>query len=141
MSAQGLSDKEIDYRMALRSAARNYSKSLLLSAIIGVVGLVVLSLTVSIDAGILFCVGLGLGVLNSQLVQRSLVRAVTEGRADRKAISFGVLRRLSLITALAVGIALLYRPDGLLVFVGLMIFQMLSLATVLGGLARQVRRP
>ena len=140
MSAQGLSDKEIDYRMALRSAARNYNKSLLLSAIIGVVGLVVLSLTVSIDAGILFCVGLGLGVLNSQLVQRSLVRAVTEGRADRKAISFGVLRRLSLITALAVGIALLYRPDGLLVFVGLMIFQMLSLATVLGGLARQVRR-
>jgi hypothetical protein len=140
MSAQDLSDKEIDYRMALRSAARNYNKSLLLSAIIGVVGLVVLSLTVSIDAGILFCVGLGLGVLNSQLVQRSLVRAVTEGRADRKAISFGVLRRLSLITALAVGIALLYRPEGLLVFVGLMIFQMLSLATVLGGLARQVRR-
>jgi hypothetical protein len=140
MSAQGLSDKEIDYRMALRSAARNYNKSLLLSAVIGVVGLVVLAITVSIDAGILFCVGLGLGVLNSQLVQRSLVRAVTEGRADRKAISFGVLRRLSLITALAVGIALLYRPDGLLVFVGLMIFQMLSLATVLGGLARQVRR-
>jgi len=140
MSTQGLSDKEIDYRMALRSAARNYNKSLLLSAIIAVVGLVVLSLTVGLDAGILFCVGLGLGVLNSQLVQRSLVRAVTEGRADRKAISFGVLRRLSLITALAVGIALLYRPDGLLVFVGLMIFQMLSLATVLGGLARQIRR-
>jgi ATP synthase I chain. len=139
MSAQHLSDKEIDYKLALRSAARNYNKSLLISAILGLVGLVVLSLTVSIDAGILFCVGLGLGVLNSQLVQRSLVRAVTDGRSDRKAISFGVLRRLSLITALAVGIAVLYRPEGLLVFIGLMIFQMVSLATVLGGLARQVR--
>jgi hypothetical protein len=33
----------------------------------------------------------------------------------------------------------LYRPEGLLVFIGLMIFQMISLATVLAGLARQVR--
>lgn len=140
MSTQHLSDKQIDYQLAMRSAARNYSKSLVLSAVAGVVGLVALSLTVSLDAGILFCVGIGLGVLNSQLVQRSLVRAVTEGRADRKAISFGVLRRLSLITVLAVGIAVLYQPTGLLVFIGLMIFQMLSLATVLGGLARQVRR-
>ena len=140
MSTEPITDKEIDYQLALRSAARNYNKSLLISAIVGLIGFVVLWLTVSLDAGILFCVGLGLGVLNSQLVQRSLVRAVTDGRSDRKTISFGVLRRLSLITLLAVGIAVLYRPEGLLVFIGLMIFQMISLATVLGGLARQVRR-
>ena len=139
MSTEPITDKEIDYQLALRSAARNYNKSLLISAIVGLIGFVVLSLTVSLDAGILFCVGLGLGVLNSQMVQRSLVRAVTDGRSDRKTISFGVLRRLSLITLLAVGIAVLYRPEGLLVFIGLMIFQMISLATVLGGLARQVR--
>lgn len=140
MSTEPITDKEIDYQLALRSAARNYNKSLLISAIVGLIGFVVLWLTVSLDAGILFCVGLGLGVLNSQMVQRSLVRAVTDGRSDRKTISFGVLRRLSLITLLAVGIAVLYRPEGLLVFIGLMIFQMISLATVLGGLARQVRR-
>jgi hypothetical protein len=140
MSTEPITDKEIDYQLALRSAARNYNKSLLISAIVGLIGFVVLLLTVSLDAGILFCVGLGLGVLNSQMVQRSLVRAVTDGRSDRKTISFGVLRRLSLITLLAVGIAVLYRPEGLLVFIGLMIFQMISLATVLAGLARQVRR-
>lgn len=140
MSTEHLSDQEIDYRLALRSAARNYSKSLVLSAVISVVGFVALLITVGLDAGILFCVGIGLGVLNSQLVQRSLVRAVTDGRTDRKAITFGVLKRLSLITLLAVGIAVLYRPIGLLVFIGLMVFQMVSLATVLGGLARQVRR-
>jgi ATP synthase I chain len=140
MSTQPLSDQEIDYRLALRSAARNYSKSLVISAVIAAVGFIALWITVSLDAGILFCVGIGLGVLNSQLVQRSLVRAVTDGRTDRKAISFGVLKRLSLITLLAVGIAVLYRPTGLLVFIGLMIFQMLSLVTVLAGLARQVRR-
>jgi hypothetical protein len=37
-------------------------------------------------------------------------------------------------------LAYFYRPDGWLVFVGLMIFQMLTIATVLGGLARQVKR-
>ena len=115
-------DSEIDYKLALRSAARNYNKLLILSAVISVVGLVVLSLTVSFDAGILFCAGIGLGVLNSQMVQRSLVRAVTDGRSDRKTISFGVLRRLSLITAArgrhrrplpARGPAGVHRPDDL----------------------------
>jgi ATP synthase I chain len=140
MSTEHLSDQEIDYKLALRSAARNYNKSLVLSAAAGVIGLVALWITVSLDAGILFCVGIGIGVLNSQLVQRSLVRAVTDGKSDRKTISFGVLRRLALITALSVGIALIYRPVGWVVFIGLMVFQMLSLATVLSGLARQVRR-
>jgi hypothetical protein len=140
MRGQPLSDSEIDYRMALRSAARNYQRSLLITAGIAAVGLAVLWATVSLQAGVLFCAGLGLGVLNSQMVQRSLVRAVTEGTADRKAITLGVLRRLALITALAAGLAYFYRPDGWLVFVGLMIFQMLTIATVLGGLARQVKR-
>lgn len=137
--SQGLSDREIDYRMALRSASRNYYRSLVITGVIAVVGLVVLGLLVSLTAGVCFVVGLGLGVLNSQLVQRSLVRAVTDGKADRKAITFGVLRRLALITVLAAAVALFYRPDGLAVFVGLMIFQMLTVATVLGGLARQVK--
>jgi ATP synthase I chain len=94
---------------------------------------------VSLDAGVLFCVGLGLGVVNSQLVQRSLVRAVTDGRSDRKSVSLGVLRRLGLITAIAVAIAILYQPDGWVVFIGLMVFQMITLGTVLVSLSRQVR--
>jgi hypothetical protein len=141
MSTQGLSDKEIDYQLALRSAARNYNRTLVMTAVLAVVGLVALALTVSLDAGFLFCFGLGLGVLNSRMVQRSLARAVTEGTADRKAISFGVVRRLGLITGLAVIIAFVYRPYGWVVFIGIMVFQMLNLFTVLGTLARQVRRP
>ena len=73
------------------------------------------------------------------MVQRSLVRAVTRARRPH-GHTLGVLRRLALITALAAGLAYFYRPDGWLVFVGLMIFQMLTIATVLGGLARQVKR-
>jgi hypothetical protein len=141
MSEAVPSDREIDYQLALRSAARNYNKSLVIAAVMGVVGLVALGLAVGLDAGILFCVGLGLGVVNSQLVQRSLVRAVTDGKSDRRSVTLGVLRRLALITAIAVAIAVLYKPDGWVVFIGLMVFQMVTLGTVLAGLTKQVRHP
>jgi hypothetical protein len=141
MSEAVPSDREIDYQLALRSAARNYNKSLVIAVVMGVVGLVALGLTIGLDAGILFCVGLGLGVVNSQMVQRSLVRAVTDGKSDRRSVTLGVLRRLALITAIAVAIAVLYKPDGWIVFIGLMVFQMVTLGTVLAGLNKQVRHP
>lgn len=140
MTETRLTDQEIDYRLALRSAARNYNRTLVASAVIAVGGLVALAVTVGLDAGVLFVVGVGLGVVNSQLVQRSLARAVTSGHTDRKAIGFGVLRRLSLVTLVAVLIAFVYQPYGWMVFAGLTVFQMLIMATVLGGLARQVRQ-
>jgi hypothetical protein len=95
---------------------------------------------VSFSAGVLFVVGIGLGVVNSQLVQRSLVTAVTNGDTDRKQIGFGVLKRLSVVTVFAFLIALAYQPNGWIVFVGLTTFQMLITVTLFGGLARQVRR-
>jgi hypothetical protein len=56
-------------------------------------------------------------------------------------VTLGVLRRLALITAIAVAIAVLYKPDGWVVFIGLMVFQMVTLGTVLAGLTKQVRHP
>jgi hypothetical protein len=134
------SDAEIDYKLALRSAARNYNRTLVMAAGLAVAGFLVLTLTGSFGAGVLFVVGIVLGVVNSQLVQRSLVTAVTMGTTDRKAIGLGVLKRLSLVTAVAVVIAFTYEPNGWVVFVGLTAFQLLIMIMVFGGLARQVRR-
>jgi hypothetical protein len=134
------SDREIDYKLALRSAARNYNRTLVLAAAIAVAGFLVLTVTGSFSAGVLFVAGIALGVVNSQLVQRSLVTAVTRGDTDRRAIGFGVLKRLSLVTVIAFVIAFAYQPNGWVVFVGLTVFQMLIMVTVFGGLARQVRR-
>ena len=140
MTNPPLTDRQIDYKLALRSAARNYNRTLILAAAVGVAGFLVLTLTVSLSAGVLFAVGIGLGVVNSQLVQRSLVTAVTNGDTDRKQIGFGVLKRLSVVTVFAFLIALAYQPNGWIVFVGLTTFQMLITVTLFGGLARQVRR-
>jgi hypothetical protein len=140
MTDQSLSDGEIDYRLALRSAARNYNRVLVATAVAAVLGFALLATTVAFAAGVLYVVGLGLGVFNSQLVQRSLARAVTGGDVQRKAIAFGVLRRLAIVTAVAVAIALAYRPYGWLVFMGLTLFQLLLMLMLFTGLARQVRR-
>ena len=140
MTAPTPTDQEIDYKLALRSAARNYNRTLVMAAALAVAGFVVLTLLGSFSAGVLFVVGIGLGVVNSQLVQRSLVTAVTIGTTDRKAIGLGVLKRLSLVTAVAVVIAFAYQQNGWVVFVGLTAFQLLIMIMVFGGLARQVRR-
>ena len=140
MTNPPLTDRQIDYKLALRSAARNYNRTLILAAAVGVAGFLVLALTVSFSAGVLFAVGIGLGVVNSQLVQRSLVTAVTNGDTDRKQIGFGVLKRLSVVTVFAFLIALAYQPNGWIVFIGLTTFQFLITVTLFGGLARQVRR-
>jgi hypothetical protein len=140
MTTSPPTDHEIDYKLALRSAARNYNRTLVMAAALAVAGFLVLTLTGSFSAGVLFVVGIGLGVVNSQLVQRSLVTAVTIGTTDRKAIGLGVLKRLSLVTAVAVVIAFAYQPNGWVVFVGLTAFQLLIMIMVFGGLARQVRR-
>lgn len=140
MTDQHVPDGEIDYRFAMRSAARNYSRTLVVAAVVAVAGFAALTAAAGVESGALFVVGIGLGVLNSHLVQRSLARAVTGGDLQRKAIAFGVLRRLAVVTAIAFAIAIIYQPVGWLVFMGLTVFQLLIMVMVFAGLARQVRR-
>ena len=66
-------------RQALEQAASKYNKALLIAAVGGLVALVVLAIFGYADAGVLLCVGLGLGVVNSMLVQRSLATSIEQG--------------------------------------------------------------
>ena len=81
-----------------------------------------------------------LGVVNMQLVQRSLASSIEAGEPNRKALTMSMLRRLVVVSAIAFAIALIYQPYGWVVFVGLAAFQLLIMSTVFGGLIREVRR-
>jgi hypothetical protein len=133
-------DTSTDSRDALKAAARKYNYCLIIAAVGGLVGLIVLTIAGLFDAGVLLCVGLGLGVVNMQLVQRSLASSVASGEPDRKALTMSMLRRLVVVSAIAFAIALIYQPHGWVVFVGLAAFQLLMMGTVFGGLIREVRR-
>ncbi len=87
------------------------------------------------------CLGIGLGLLNMVLVQRAAGRFATSGDPHQKRRSAGnVLGRLALITLLALAFAMLIRPDGLGVFLGLAVFQVVMVFTVAVPLIKELRR-
>jgi hypothetical protein len=109
------------------SAAANLRRSTIVGAALGVVAIVVTSMYGHPLMGVFGCVGIALGAVNNRMLQTSVIRYAASPEIGRKQFRHGVLGRLGLITLLALGLGLLVRPDGLGVFVGLAVFQILML--------------
>ncbi|MGH3936115.1 MAG: hypothetical protein ACRDS1_14255 [Pseudonocardiaceae bacterium] len=87
------------------------------------------------------CVGIGLGLLNTALIKRTAGRYAASNDPHRKRRSAGnVLGRLAIITLLALGFAMLLRPDGLGVFLGLALFQFVMIFVVMVPMIKELRR-
>lgn len=87
------------------------------------------------------CLGLALGVLNMMLVRRSAAKYALSERSDaRRRFAMSVLGRLAVITAIALGFAVLVQPYGLGVFAGLAVFQFLMIIVSSIPLLRQIRQ-
>jgi ATP synthase I subunit len=106
----------------------NLRRPVLIGVAVGAVGLVVCGLLGHIVMGILGVVGMGLGVLNTRLLQKSVARVIASENPSKKAVGFSSVPRLLLITAAAVAFGIFLRPDGLGVFFGLAIFQVIIVA-------------
>jgi hypothetical protein len=109
------------------SAAANLRRSALLSAAIGVVGMVVCAVEGHALMGVFGFLGLGLGAYNNKLLQKSVLRYAANETVGKKQFRRGVMARLGFITLLAIGLGFFVRPDGLGVFVGLAVFQIIML--------------
>ncbi|MEO6886111.1 MAG: hypothetical protein ABI232_07490 [Jatrophihabitantaceae bacterium] len=109
------------------SAAANLRRAALLSVLLGVIAIIVLSVAGHPLMGVFGFLGLGLGALNNHMLQTSVVRYAADVAMGRKQFRHGVLARLGTITLIAAGIGFWLRPDGLGVFVGLAVFQILML--------------
>jgi hypothetical protein len=109
-----------------------------------VVAVIALAVTVPMGLGlyaVFGAVGLGLGVLNSWLVMKAVANFTAAATQPSKAaFSRSVLGRLALITVLAFGCALLFRPAGLGVFAGLAVYQFLAVASSMLPLIKESRR-
>jgi len=111
-----------------RVAAVNLRRSVIIGSVVGVAAVIFTSLIGHPLMGVLACLGIALGAGNSWLVQRSVVAYAASDVPNKKALfTKNVLARLAAITAIAVGIALFLRPDGLGTFAGLAFFQMLMI--------------
>jgi hypothetical protein len=118
----------------------NLRRAVPIAAGLGAVSFVVLAPMGYPLAALFFCGGLGLGLLNTSLVQRSAARFAVSGDPNKRRFAVSVLARLSLITALAVGLALALQPEGLGVFAGLAVFQLVMIFIASVPLVRELRQ-
>ena len=115
-------------------------RPLLMSAAMGVLALVVSGLLGHILMGILGCVGLALGLLNTRLVQRSVSKATITENPSKGALAASALGRLAIITAIALVPGFLLRPDGIGIFLGLAVFQLIVIASTSASAVKGLRQ-
>lgn len=121
-------------------ADATFRRSVVVACVLGAVGLVVAIPLGYLTAAAFGCLGLALGMLNSRLVQLSVVRFArqTSTRPKRQFVG-SVVGRLALITLIALSLALLFRPDGLGVIVGLAVFQLLMIIVAAIPMVKEMR--
>lgn len=121
------------------SAAANLRRSAVVGAVLGVVAIAVTSFQGHPLMGVFGCVGIALGALNNRMLQRSVIAYATDPTMNKKRFRNGVIGRLGGITLIAIAIGLLLRPDGLGVFAGLAVFQILMLVGAAVPVFRSLR--
>jgi hypothetical protein len=126
-------------RQALVDVSRRYRLVLIVCPIAGLAGLIVLSVLGYPVAGAAFCVGLFMGFINSRMVIAQAAKFTQLENPDKRALTFGVLQRLGVLTAIALLIAFAFRPQGFTVLIGLAVFQLLMMGAATGAMVRQLR--
>jgi ATP synthase I chain len=82
--------------------------------------------------GVFFGIGLGLGLLNAVLVQRSVEAITAEAHPLKRKMALNSATRLLVMTVVGLTIAFIFRPQGLGVVFGMALFQVvLVLSTAL----------
>jgi hypothetical protein len=118
----------------------NLRKPVLIAAGVGIVGLVVCGLLGHIVMGILGVIGMGLGVLNTRMLQKSVAKIIASDNPTKAAIGRSSVPRLMVITAIAFALGIFLKPDGLGVFFGLAIFQVIIIATTVQPVMKERRK-
>jgi len=75
--------------------------------------------------GVFFGVGLGLGLLNAILVQRTVESITAEAHPLKRKMAVNSATRLLVMTVVGLTIAFIFRPQGLGVVFGMALFQVL----------------
>lgn len=91
--------------------------------------------------GMFFGIGLGLGLLNAVLVQRSVESITAEEHPLKRKMALNSATRLLVITVIGLTIAFLFRPTGLGVVFGLALFQVLLVLATALPVMQALRKP
>jgi ABC-type phosphate/phosphonate transport system permease subunit len=121
----------------------NFRRTIIMAIVVGVVALAALVLTGHALLGLFGCLGILLGSVNALLVQRSAVTYGNSENADvsqKKLLTMSIAGRLLITTLVAVLIGIFFAPNGVAVFGGLLVFQVLMLAGTAVPMMRGMRQ-
>lgn len=118
-------------RFSLPDVAAVSRRTMLGALVVGVAGLLVLLLVSQPWAAVGLCGGLGLGMSNFRLVQRSVAKVGRRVEANkRRPLAMNTLGRMAAITVVALGLLFVLPPLGLGLIGGMALFQLILLANV-----------
>lgn len=107
-------------------------RPLIISAVLAAAGLGVGAAFSHPVMGILFAIGLGMGLYNARAMQQSVARVISGENPTKRAIVGSSTQRLIVVTVIALALGwFLPRPDGLGVFAGLAVFQLIFMANTM----------
>lgn len=90
--------------------------------------------------GVFFGIGLGLGLLNAVLVQRSVDSITAEAHPLKRKMALNSATRLLVMTVIGLTIAFIFRPQGLGVVFGMALFQVLLVVSTALPVMRKLRK-
>lgn len=112
-------------------------RTMLAALAVGVVGLVGCLLLSAPLVGLGLCVGIGMGIVNFRLIQRSVVKVgQREEENKRRPLALNTMGRLAVISVIALGLLFADFDLGLGVVVGLAAFQALLLLNVVRSMLK-----
>jgi ATP synthase I chain len=89
--------------------------------------------------GVFFGVGLGLGLLNAVLVQRSVDAITAEAHPLKRKMALNSATRLLVMTVIGLTIAFVFRPQGLGVVFGMALFQVVLVISTALPVMKKIR--
>lgn len=112
---------------------------LVISVLLAGLGTLVAALLGHVMVGVFFAVGLGLGLLNAVLVQRSVRNITAEAHPLKSKMALNSATRLLILTVIGLAIAFAFRPQGLGVVFGMALFQVVLVASTTLPVVKKLR--
>ncbi|ADG97174.1 ATP synthase I [Segniliparus rotundus DSM 44985] len=113
---------------------------IIMSVVLGMIAIAAAKAIGHPFVGLYACFGLFLGLVNLWLVQRSVAKVTAEANPSKQLMALSSFKRLGIISLFALVVGFLDRPDGLGVFLGLAVFQVVFLLNAIVPVLKGLRQ-
>jgi hypothetical protein len=119
---------ETPQRASMLTVLRDQRKTVILAVVLAVASFWIAGPMGEWRLGAALAIGVALGLVNHLVTEYWLLRIITSGREPSRATLIrSTIVRLSVLTVVAVGIAVLFWPEGVGLLLGLAIFRLIAL--------------